>query len=154
MRSVHTWLRARQPARVIISVDVNYISETRDTGFTVSWNIVTMDRRDIIMGEMRLVERWPQTIRPRFWPFEYSQPVNPCRTLSTSFDSLGAFIDPSGSNLFFFSLKHPRESEIHEREEKIRYNKMDLLEIFNYSDVSFSFFFFLWKFIRTLGSIP
>lgn len=72
MRSVHTWLRARQPTRVIISVDVNYISETRDTGFTVSWNIVTMDRRDIIMGEMRLVERWPQTIRPRFWPFEYS----------------------------------------------------------------------------------
>lgn len=35
--------------QVIIRVDVNYISETRDTaGLTVSWNTVTMRCRDIM----------------------------------------------------------------------------------------------------------
>lgn len=65
MRWVYTWLRGRQ--RVIISVDVNYISVTRDTGFTVSWNIVTMDSRDI-MGRGCPWNVGPKLSAPVFGP--------------------------------------------------------------------------------------
>lgn len=131
MRSVHTWLRARQPARVIISVDVNYISETRDTGFTVSWNIVTMDRRDIIRGreEDARGTSAPKLSTPVFGRSNIHSQWIRAETLSTSFDSLGAFIDPSGSNRNLSNLSSSLSSNLRYIKEKRRWDLTKFLII-------------------------